>query len=199
MRERYSFDETDGSGRLFVILVIVALAFLAGWHLSKDEVPATVPESEVVVAPPAAPERVREAPATARSSEPRTRSKGPQYVGVYECTENGQRVVSDRPCAAGAAARVLVVDPPKAPPPQVPKLRSSTPTASTSARSPSGATSTTQSRSAGNAAACSAVDEAIDRLNERMRQPYSSQEGEYLRRQWHALKERRYDLRCGRS
>jgi hypothetical protein len=67
MRDRYSFDERDGSGRLFVILVIVAFAFLAGWHLSKDEVPATVLEPEVVAAPLAHPEGVREAPALPES------------------------------------------------------------------------------------------------------------------------------------
>ena len=49
-----------------------------------------------------------------------------------------------------------------------------------------------------NAGACAAVDQAIEALNARMRQAYSSSEGEYLRDRWHALKERRYSLKCGR-
>ena len=49
-----------------------------------------------------------------------------------------------------------------------------------------------------NEAACRAVDQAIDNLNARMRQGYTSQEGESLRQRWHELKEQRYELGCGR-
>ena len=38
----------------------------------------------------------------------------------------------------------------------------------------------------------------IDNLNARMRQRYGAAEGERLRAQWHALKQQRYDLKCGR-
>jgi hypothetical protein len=49
-----------------------------------------------------------------------------------------------------------------------------------------------------NAAACAEVDQAIDQLNSRMRQRYGAAEGERLRAEWHRLKQRRYDLGCGR-
>jgi hypothetical protein len=62
-----------------------------------------------------------------------------------------------------------------------------------SSTSRSGSTAT-----ASNEAACEAVDRAIDDLNARMRQRYGAAEGERLRAQWHALKQQRYDLRCGR-
>jgi hypothetical protein len=200
MRERYSFEETDGSGRLFVMLAVVAFAFLAGWHLSKGNAPAAAPEPVAVVAPDADPSGAVLAPlpvgSPAKIPRPRMDSRRQRYVDVYECTENGRRTVSDRPCGPGATSRVLVVDPPKAPPLPVPTWRSSTPARSTSARS--GSSGVGARANGGNEAACAAVGEAIDRLNARMRQPYSSQEGERLRERWHELKERRYDLGCGR-
>lgn len=124
---------------------------------------------------------------------------GTTYVGVYECTVRGQRVVSDRPCGAGATARVIEVAPEATPPPSVPQRRPS------QSASPSNYASSTAQGEAGavsaspdNTYACEAVDRAIDNLNSRMRQRYGPAEGERLRAQWHALKRQRYDLRCGR-
>jgi hypothetical protein len=51
---------------------------------------------------------------------------------------------------------------------------------------------------ASNEARCAGIDQAIKQLNARMRQPYSSAEGEELRKRWHYLKRQRYELRCGR-
>ena len=120
---------------------------------------------------------------------------GTAYVGIYECTVNGQRVVSDRPCGAGATARVLEVAPARALPP-VSQTNGST-------QSSVGTLPTQSAARSGNVAAdntsqCAAVDRAIDDLNSRMRQPYTSQEGEWLRAEWHRLKQQRHDLRCGR-
>lgn len=51
---------------------------------------------------------------------------------------------------------------------------------------------------AANQAECAYIDQQIDQLNARMRQKYTSRQGEYMRDQLRGLKERRYDLRCGR-
>jgi hypothetical protein len=122
---------------------------------------------------------------------------------VYECEVNGQRVVSDRPCAPDAQARTLVIDQPD--PREVARQRQMTQSAqrsgSTFYANPSGRSSTSRSGSsstASNEAACEAVDRAIDNLNARMRQRYGAAEGERLRAQWHDLKQRRYELECGR-
>lgn len=120
---------------------------------------------------------------------------GTAYVGIYECTVNGQRVVSDRPCGAGATARVLEVAPASAAPPPVPQSRPTRPaTGTTPVQGAAGSGSAVPD----NTAACASVDQAIDNLNSRMRQRYGSAEGEWLREEWHRLKQRRYDLRCGR-
>ena len=202
MRDRYSTDEADGASRLFVILAIVTFAFLAGWHLASDEAPATRLKGVAGVAPLPEPSEAGHAamPTSPPVSIPRSRkdSTSQRYVGVYECSENGQRIVSDRPCGPGATARILAVEPPNAPPPSVPTFRSPMPGSSTSVRSTSGTGSGVATASAGNEAACAAVDREIDALNARMRQGYGSQTGKVYRARWHALKERRYDLGCGR-
>jgi hypothetical protein len=120
---------------------------------------------------------------------------GTAYVGIYECTVKGQRVVSDRPCGAGATARVIGVAPATAAAPPVTQYRSTqAPNSSSTARSAAGSTIAVPD----NTAACAADDQSIKTLNARMRQRYTSQEGEWLRQEWHRLQQRRYDLRCGR-
>jgi hypothetical protein len=129
---------------------------------------------------------------------PGERAYGPDgttYVGVYECEVNGQRVVSDRPCGPGATTRVLEVDPATAPPPPVPVYR---PSPSTSSAAPRAEYSDSAADAAGHEGQCRIVDQEIDQLNARMRQGYGSQEGEWLRAQWHRLQDRRRELRCGR-
>jgi hypothetical protein len=105
----------DGSRRLMILGVIVAGAFFAGAHFfgkPRDEpVPVGALEAEIVPVP------VIEVPQVIEPTRPTNRppasAPGRQtYVGVYECTVNGQRVVSDQPCGPDAQARTLVVDQP---------------------------------------------------------------------------------------
>jgi hypothetical protein len=124
---------------------------------------------------------------------------------VYECVVDGQRMISDRPCGPEAQRRTLVVDQPD--PRDVALQRQRLWQARQQAARNRSATTSVQgggntpsiaSPASPNEAACRAVDQAIDNLNARMRQGYTSQEGEYLRQRWHELKEQRYELGCGR-
>lgn len=138
-----------------------------------------------------------------RFGRTRVRTGRESYVGVYECTTSGQRVVSDKPCGGDAQARTLVIDQPD--PREVVRQRQMTQSVGRSGSSyytsPSAGSSTSRSGStaaASNEAACEAVDRAIDNRNARMRQRYGAAEGERLRAQWHDLKQQRHDLKCGR-
>ena len=194
----------DSSKWIFGLGAVVALAFVAWTQLFGERrdpattgaaLEATVIESPVIEVP-----RVLEgsSPTIQRSAPARTGRES--YVGVYECTVNGQRVVSDRPCAPDAEARTLVIDQPH--PQDVAHARqqassASQPSRAGSAAAGGGATVGVAAESS-NEAACAAVDRAIDDLNARMRQRYGAAEGERLRAQWHDLKQQRYELRCGR-
>ena len=106
----------DSSRWIFGLGALVALAFV-GWTqlFGERRDPATVGpavEDTVIESPVIEVPRVLEgsAPTIARPDPARTGRES--YVGVYECTLNGQRVVSDRPCAQDAQARTLVIDQP---------------------------------------------------------------------------------------
>ena len=105
----------DGSRRLLILGAVVGGAFFAGAHFfgKPKEEPAPVGALEATIVP--AP--VNEVPQVIEATRPTYRAPasapGRQtYVGVYECTVNGQRVVSDQPCGPDAQARTLVVDQP---------------------------------------------------------------------------------------
>ena len=191
-------------GRLVAIFVAAMLG-VVGWKQFASE-PATppVPVLEAAVAEPGAIElpTVVEPPVRLYQGPPPSLTGRESFVGVYECVVNGQRVVSDRPCAPDAQPRTLVIDQPD--PREVAVQRQRQWQAQQpSARASSGSTVTggramSGSASASNAARCEAVDRAIDDLNARMRQRYGAAEGERLRARWHELKRERYDLKCGR-
>ena len=205
--ERRQGASLEGPGKFVALGVMAMVAFLA-WtqFFGKPREPeSTTPvlEASMVPSPVIEPPQVIEAPATHYQRPPPSLTGRESYVGVYECVVNGQRVVSDRPCAPDAQTRTLVIDQPD--PREVARQRQMTQSAerpgSTYYTSPSGGSSTARSGSASTAStevACEAVDRAIDNLNARMRQRYGAAEGERLRAQWHELKQQRYDLKCGR-
>jgi hypothetical protein len=120
-------------------------------------------------------------------------------VGVYECTVNGQRVASDQPCGPGAQLRTLTVDHPDPSEVTAQQQRTWLAQQTTDDTSNSRANgSQAVDPAAANQSACAAVERQIAALNARMRQGYTSQEGEWLRAQWQALQKRRAELKCGR-
>lgn len=201
-----SRERSSRAGAWFAVAGIAAFAVLVFQHFfvrdaGNSDAVATVESgeatrSELVDFPGMSSVENPSSAVTVAPSQRTYGRDGTAYVGIYECTVNGQRVVSDRPCGAGATARVIEVAPARAPPSSpVPQYRPTPPSVGKStARSDSGSANA----SFDNTSACAAVDRAIDDLNSRMRQPYTSQEGEWLRAEWHRLKQRRHDLRCGR-
>lgn len=197
----------DGSRRLFIPGAVAAVAFLAGTHFfgepKDDPVSAPALEASIIQQPTIeAPRVIRSARPTYR--QPSADSGRQTYVGVYECVVNGQRGVSDRPCVAEAQPRTLIVDQPD--PADVIRQRQQTwagqqgaPGSSPGTAPASGGVPSTRSAPASNQAACESIERQIACIDAQMRQGYRSQEGEWFRDQFRALKERRHDLRCLRG
>jgi len=194
--------------RVLALGVAVAVAFF-GWtyFFSERRAPANPPdalEAAILEMPTVKAGKATEPEASHYQGPPAARTRRESYVGVYECVVDGQRVVSDRPCAADAKSRTLVVDQPD--PSEVARLRQHR----AQVQRPASPGYTSQSVYAGegptipgsgepsNARACAAVDRAIDNINSRMRAGYGPEEGEWLRAEWHRLKRERYSLKCGR-
>ncbi len=206
--ERRNRRAGEGAQGIFGLGVVAALAFLGWTHFfgEKEEAvePAPVLETAVIEIPVVEPSPTPPPLVPLYQGPPRESPGRESYVGVYECVVNGQRVVSDRPCGAGAQTRTLVVDQPD--PREVALQRqrqwqaqqqaARNYTAPADSQGRASAASAPAQRS--NAAACEAIDRAIDSLNARMRLRYTAAEGERLRAQWHDLKRQRYDLGCGR-
>ena len=206
--ERRQNASFDGLGR-FVALGAVAVLVFFGWTqlagnrgpdtaISPPPIKGSQPPSTIIELP-----RVVEPPAAHYQGPPAPRTGRESYVGVYECVVNGQRVVSDRPCAPNAQPRTLVVDQPDAR--EVARRRQEQWAAQQATggafptQSSAGSRSTSQAPAApANEAACDAVDQAIEDLNARMRQGYGAPEGEWLRERWRDLRRQRYELKCGR-
>jgi hypothetical protein len=208
VRRRTTRDENSGE-RIFAFVVIAGLAFLAGRHVFLDD---GREQTEVDTAAPgtAALDPVREAAPRTPTSPPAApvtieRPTNAHTLSVFECVVNGQRVLSDQRCAEDARERTVVVAQPD--PRDVARAqrraaqqrlieasRATTETGRPYSRPSGGAASVVPD----NSTSCAQVDREIEWINARMRQAYTSQEGERLRARWHVLKERRWDLRCGR-
>jgi hypothetical protein len=125
---------------------------------------------------------------------------------VYECRKNGQVIYSGQPCGPDSvthdvAARrtntytseAYEVSPSQAaaPAPGKPVRRERTTTApATRDNSPR--------LSDAKKDECAQAQEEIDQINARMRQPYTSAEGEFFRERLRKLNDKQYELKCGR-
>jgi hypothetical protein len=196
----------DGSRRLLILGAVVAGAFFAGTHFfgKPREEPAPVGALEAMIVPVPAIEVPQVIEPTRPTNRAPASAPGRQtYVGVYECTVNGQRFVSDEPCGPDAQARTLVVDQPD--PVEAARQRQQTraaqqrATSSSTSVPSSGGVPSTRNTVSSDQAACESVERQIAYVDAQMREGYRSQAGETYREQLRVLKERRHDLRCLRG
>jgi Domain of unknown function (DUF4124) len=113
--EKRRRDSEDRGLRFVVLAVTIAAAFLLGAHLFDRPKAPMAPESasEVPEFAPAAASEPTDTTSDSMPFVPQRSTPGRQtYVGIYECVDKGQRVVSDQPCGDDAKARTLVVDRP---------------------------------------------------------------------------------------
>ena len=161
----------------------------------------------VAVPPPTAAET--RTPAPAPVSQPATRevvgegetprgnaTRNPdQWLieSVYECRQNGVTVFSDHRCGADAEVRTI----------RAPNLMVATPlyldqesTAAPTEVAPQVSTQGSRSHDGTHDEICREIELEKDRIDARMREGYSSTEGEILRARRNSLSSRYYDLRC---
>jgi hypothetical protein len=106
--------QAEGNALRFVAVgTLVPAAFLLGAHYfdRPDAVPVQEAAPENAILPPRSFEpREAPEPSVRTARRPVAAPPAQSHVGFYECVENGQRVVSDRPCGGDTKARTLVVD-----------------------------------------------------------------------------------------
>lgn len=119
---------------------------------------------------------------------------------IYECQRDGQRVLSDHVCGVDARARsVDVAGINTYTPVSPPTTLSATPERTipnrpdTTARAPR---STVSAAAEKKPLGCEALEKEKDRINARMRRPYTAPEGERLRARLREISDRYWDLNC---
>ena len=110
---------------------------------------------------------------------------------AYECWRDGQRILSDRPCGSDASMRTIT-EPNRMDPQDTSGLYRSPARATSSSRRVSygGGSSSSESSE------CAAIERQIDAINARMRQRYTSAQGEGLRDRLRELSRARYEAKC---
>ena len=202
-------EAQESGGRIFALLISAGLAFLAGRYVfsadSVDDGPSQAQEFQTAPVPSGAseissvPERLAAVPVvTKRPTNART-------LSVYECFVNGQRVLSDQRCADDARERSVVVTRPDPRDVALALRRAAEQRSREAYRTPpvtqrygSNRSGAGASYGSNDASRCANIEQSIESINARMRQAYTSQEGEWWRDELRALKQARWDLRCAR-
>lgn len=113
----------------------------------------------------------------------------PSIAVAYECTRDGQRILSDRPCGADASIR-RIAEPNRMDAQDTRALYRPVYVGNQRGGSWSGG------QGASTSAVCSSIEAKIDSINARMRQPYARQQGEWFREQLRELSRQRYEAKC---
>lgn len=171
-------------GVIVVGIIITGLIVAANKRESKTA--ESLPPMAVTSAEPPTNNDLITAPARPSSSH--------IIATVYECVIDGQRVMSDHPCSPDARVREI----------QAPNRMDPQDTSRLYDRPPSSAGyaySSPRSRDTGSSVpvsgrSCDAIQAAIDTINARMRQKYTSREGEQYRERLRQLREARWEANC---
>jgi hypothetical protein len=132
---------------------------------------------------------------SARNSHDSTPLAKPPFIAiVYECQGVDQRVFSDHPCSDDARVREVIA------PNGMRAARVAKAARAAVNRTPLDLsianTGSAEPSSRRKDSLCKSIDEQIDNINARMRQPYSAAEGEWYRERLRLLDDRRWDEKC---
>jgi len=167
-----------------VLICVIVVALLAGGAYAvrsySPEMSAPLPS----VAPSLETPRVEMGHTVERAAE------SPIAV-AYECWRDGQRILSDKRCGSDASLRTIA-EPNRMDAQDTSGLYRPPARAASSSRTMSYSDSFSTSESG----ECAAIERQIDAINARMRQRYTSAQGERFRDQLRELSRARYEAEC---
>jgi len=183
--------ESESSDWIFGAIVTVLIVTCFVWIDGQSDAPG---QAAKLAAPPRSVRQLAESASPSPSSplivSTSAAPQGSSIAEVYECEKDGQRILSDQPC--GPSADVVKV--------MAPNRMNAQDTSSLYRDLPSGRSyATPRPRRASyddESRICQSIDAQINAINTRMRQAYTSWEGEQLRRRLRQLSDERYDARC---
>jgi hypothetical protein len=166
------------------LLVVGGFVVFAVWQMPAEPPPSIQATTAVSTVHPIS-SQVRIATHESETATP------PVITTVFECQGDEGRVLSDQPCGGGARLREI----------SAPNRMNAEPIArphslAAPERGRKSVSEVGVGSPRGDAAACARIESAVDSINARMRQQYSSQEGEFWRGRLRELSEQRWNAKC---
>lgn len=180
------FTEDRDRWDVLVGVLVVAIVVVGVFTIGSQQPQQARTEPAATTAPTApagAKPRVDMGPASVK------RVSDPSIAVAYECTRDGQRILSDRPCGADASIR-RIAEPNRMDAQDTRALYS--PVYVSQRRSGTWSAGQTASTSP----ACDSIEAQIDSINARMRHAYTSWQGERFRERLRELSRQRYEAKC---
>lgn len=162
-----------------VVVAIVAVGIFASGHQQPQQAHA----EQAAATEPATP-RVDMQPASVKPVST------PSIAVAYECTHDGQRILSDQPCGADASIR-RIAEPNRMDAQDTRALYSPV-----YVNSQQGSGTWSAGQGASTSPACDSIEAQIDSINSRMRHAYTSWQGERFRERLRELSRQRYEAKC---
>jgi hypothetical protein len=181
------FTEDRDKWDVLVGALVVAIVIVGVFTIGSQRPPRVLPgpvATTPLAAPAAATPRVDMGHASVK------RVSDPSIAVAYECTRDGQRILSDRPCGADASIR-RIAEPNRMDAQDTRALYSPVYVGSQRSR---GTSSTGEASST--SGVCDSIEAQIDSINARMRHAYRNREGEQLRERLRELSRQRYEAKC---
>jgi hypothetical protein len=181
--------ESEFSDWIFGAIVTVLIVACFAWIHGLSNAPAQAVGSVIPTRSDA------QLPGSKFPSSPRIVStpaapQGGSIAEVYECEKDGQRILSDQLC--GPSANVVKIMAPN----RMDAQETSGLYRGSYTSTPRFVSRPHRANYGGESNICQSIEARIDAINARMRQAYTSQEGEQLRRRLRQLSDERHDARC---
>ena len=190
----------------FVVLGAIAFGIYSGWKSAKHESSAPAPKAAIVPAPRvASPPQYRSRPELTGNWDP-TRTVAPTpapavstHTVVIKCVVNGVTLYAETEadCAAQAKRTVVRIDPSQNLSDRVPSLESppitAAPPVKVTAADPG---EPTVDPNVQKKVVCQTLDEEIEWVDQRARQPLSGQEQDWLAAKRKKARDEQFRLRC---
>ena len=170
-------------GAILSALIFGGFLLIRHYRFAPEVQPSDVVSTSALPAPVAERDRVAQSPMPAADDQ-----QARATTRIFECEIGGARVLSDQPCGTNARVREVrapnLMDAHRAPQNEPPRYQAS-PSFRNSA-----------SERAEDSGVCGALEAQIDQINARMRQRYTSREGEWLRDRLRSLKNAQHEAEC---
>lgn len=173
-------DRWDVLVGVIVLVMLVGGLYIVNHHRVKVATPKPAASAPAAALPK---------DAAGAADKPEARSPNASVAAVYECSRDGQRILSDQPCGADASVREIA-QPNRMDAQDTRNLYRPVEAVARRGGVYSG------DLPAATSSVCDSIEAQINAINARMRHAYTSWQGEQFRERLRVLSRERYEAKC---